>query len=266
MFAIDPILDVLLMSKERLMQAREHYTPVGAPLTADASFTRWTQRVSVQSELGSAREIASLSDDDMSAMEAEFLRCPNRQRPARVRLAIPLGAAVTGLGVIGLLAHSLVGSFGSSAQPIVQTIGATCFLVGVAILAIGFLWAFGNLHLEVSHGTTGLYFGRLDEHHPWLSKALSLGHHPAAEEYRQRVLRERGWLRGVDVVLMKEIVRVQDALDQTMPARQMAEKVQLLPAPVRNSAKPRLVSTRRESKAKLAVSGDSAVKPFAAQG
>lgn len=252
MVAIDQILDGSLLSKQRLLQAREHYTPEGAPLSPAQAFARWTERISVQAELGSAREIAGLTEEELAAMEAEFVRCPVRPRSARVRQAIPAGAALASLGAVGLLVQALVGGIGSAAQPAVQMVSATCLLIGLVALAVGFLSAFGTLHLELCHGTTGLYFGKLDEHHPWLFKALNLMHHPAAEEYRQRVLRERGWLRGVDCVMMKEIVRVQDALEQTSPARAVAEKVQLLPAPVERAAvqQPRLVTSRAEPKSK----------------
>ena len=265
MIAIDQILDGSLLSRERLLQAREHYTPAGAPASPEAGFARWTQRVSVQSELGSAREIAGLTDDEMSAMEAEFVRCPTRPRSTRVRQAVPAGVALSTLGGLGLLVQGLVGGMGAGAQPAVQMISATCLLIGLVVLAIGFLSAFSTLHLELCHGTTGLYFGRLDEQHPWLFKTMNLTHHPAAEEYRQRVVRERGWLRGVDYVMMKEIVRNQEALEQALPARAIAEKIQLLPAPTTTStgAKPRLVSSRRESKSKALA--ETALKQFALQ-
>jgi len=250
--AIDQILDGSLLSKQRLLQAREHYTPGDGPLAPAQAFARWTERISVQAELGSAREIAGLAEEELAAMEAEFVRCPVRPRSARVRQAVPAGAALASLGAVGLLVQALVGGIGSAAQPAVQMVSATCLLIGLLALAVGFLSAFGTLHLELCHGTTGLYFGKLDEHHPWLFKAMNLMHHPAAEEYRQRVLRERGWLRGVDCVMMKEIVRVQDALEQTMPARAVAEKLQLLPAPAEPAAvqQPRLVTSRGEPKSK----------------
>jgi len=50
---------------------------------------------------------------------------------------------------------------------------------------------------------------------------------------------------------MKEIVRNQEALEQALPARAIAEKIQLLPAPVEQPVQqPRLVTSRSESKAK----------------
>ena len=152
-------------------------------------------------------------------MEAEFMRCPVRPRSARVRQAVPAGLALASLGGVGLLLQGLVGGLGAGAQPAMQMVAATCLLIGLVVLAVGFLSAFGTLHLELCHGTTGLYFGKLDEQHPWVHKTMALTHYPAADEYRQRVLRERGWLRGVDYVMMKEIVRVQDALEQALPTR-----------------------------------------------
>jgi hypothetical protein len=115
------------------------------------------------------------------------------------------------------------------------------------------------VHGDLSYGTTGIFFGKLDEQHPWLYKTMNLTHNPAAEEYRQRVLRERGWLRGVDYVMMLEIVRAQEALQQTRPTRAVAEEIQLLPAPVAaptpvverpRAAEPRLVSVRSRAEAK----------------
>jgi hypothetical protein len=253
MIAIDQILDGSLLSKERLLQAREHYTPAGAPASPEAGFARWTQRVSVQSELGSAREIAGLTDDELSAMEAEFVRSPTRPRSARVRQAVPAGVALSALGGLGLAVQGLVVGMGAGAQPAVQMISAICLLIGLVVLAVGFLSAFSSVHLELCHGTTGLYFGRLDEQHPWLYKTMNLTHHPAAEEYRQKVLRERGWLRGVDYVMMKEVIRMHDAMEPTLPTRAIAEKIQLLPAPAVEAPsvqKPRLVTSRGESKAK----------------
>jgi hypothetical protein len=249
--AIDQILDGSLLSKQRLLQAREHYTPSDATLSPEQAFSRWTERVSVQAELGSAREIAGLSEEELAAMEAQFVRCPVRPRSARVRQAIPAGVALAAVGAAGLLVQGLVHGLASGAQPALQLVSAACLLIGLVALAVGYLSAFGTLHLELCHGTTGLYFGKLDEHHPWLFKTMSLMHHPAAEEYRQRVLRERGWLRGVDWVMMKETVRVHDALAQTLPARSVAEKIQLLPAAPKStrSQKPRLVRVTAPSPA-----------------
>jgi hypothetical protein len=58
------------------------------------------------------------------------------------------------------------------------------------------------------------------------------------------VLRERGWLRGVDFVMMREVVRVQDAADLTLSTRLVAERIQLLPAGEASVQKARLANER----------------------
>lgn len=243
MNVLKQILDGSLLSNERLMQAREHYAPTRDELSPERAFARWTQRVSVQAELGSAREIAGLTEAELSAMEDEFLRCPERPRPAWLRRAMPTGVALASLGGLALGVQGLVGGISGAALVAVQALSGACLLIGLVILAVAALSAFASLHLELCHGTTGLYFGRLDEQHPWLFKTMNLTHNPAAEEYRQRILRDRGWLRGVDFVMMREIVRSQEAVEQTSSTRSVAEKIQLLPAPpkVQRAQQPRLV-------------------------
>ena len=216
-----------LLSNDRLMEAREYYSPTNQAKSAEQAFAGWTERVSLQSEVGSAREMAGLTEEELSEMEAEFVRCPKRARSARAR-AIPTGAVLALLGAVGIGVHSfLSGTSEAGRQAILMTSGVV-LLAGLVVLAVSVLSAFGALHLELSHGTTGLYFGRLDEQHPWLYKAATLRHHPAAEAYRERVLRERGWLRGLDYVMMKETVRVHDAAERTLPTRLVAERIQLL--------------------------------------
>jgi hypothetical protein len=96
--------------------------------------------------------------------------------------------------------------------------------------------------MDLSHGTTGLYVGTLDEQHPWLYSAMGLTRYEVAEEYRLRTLRERGPLRGADHVMMQELVQAQQALERVRPARAVAEQLQSLPvhAPV-TVQEPRLV-------------------------
>lgn len=261
MIDLKQFLDGSLLSNERLEQAREHYSPTSAEPAPQIAFARWTQRVAVQAELGSAREISGLTEEELAAMEAEFVRCPERLRPAHVRQAVQAGATLAVIGAGALALQSFVG--GPGTHPIGQMLSAVCLLIGLVALALGVLAAFSTMHLELCHGTTGLYFGRLDEHHPWLFKTLNLTDNPAAEEYRQRILRERGWLRGVDYVMMKEIVRAQQAMEQTRSSRSVAEKLQLLPAPVEAVAaqQPRLVTSRADAKPKSAT--EPRLKQFA---
>ena len=228
---INQIVEGSLLSHERLMEAREHYSPTNRALSPAQAFDRWTQRISVQSELGIAREIAGLTDEELSAMEGEFVRSPKRPGSRRTRSAVPTGIALAAIGAVALGMQALLRESSTAGYLAVQMASAALVLVGLVVLAIGVVSAFSTLHLELAHGTVGLHFGRLDEEHPWLFKTMNLTRHPAAEEYRQRVLRERGWLRGVDYVIMRETVRVQDAADLTLSTRLVAERIQLLPAP-----------------------------------
>ena len=241
---ISQILEGSLLSQERLMEAREQYSPVSRPLSPAEAFDRWTRRISIQGELSIAREIAGLTDEELSAMEAEFVRCPKRPGSRRTQSAVPTGLSFVAIGAISLTLQALLRESTTAGYQVVQMASAACVLVGLLLVAIGVVSAFSTLHLELNHGTAGLYFGRLDEEHPWLFKTMRLSRDPAAEEYRQRVLRERGWLRGVDFVMMREVVRVQDAADLTLSTRLVAERIQLLPAGEASVQKARLANER----------------------
>ena len=231
MSLFNQILQGSLLSHQRLMEAREQYWPTGQALSPEHAFARWTQRISIQSEFDSAREISGLTEEELSAMDAEFCRCPKRPGSGRTRSAVATGIAFTAIGAISLTLQALLRESSTAGYQVVQMASAACVLVGLVLIAIGVVSAFSTVHLELCHGTAGLYFGRLDEEHPWLFKTMTLTYHPAAEAYRQRVLRERGWLRGVDCVMMRETVRAHDAADRTLSTRLVAERIQLQPAP-----------------------------------
>ena len=230
-----PFLDVFwsgsLISGERLMQAREQYSPTAADGAPLRSFGDWTQRLCVQDELTTAREMAGLSDAELTSMETEFLQSPMRPRSRATRATVPTGALGVALSGAGLLACALLGA---AETRWLQGACAAGLLISLLVMCTGLLIAFGSVHLEICHGTAGLLFGRLNEQHPWLFKAMRLTQTPAAEQYRQRVLRERGCLRGVDCVLMREIVRVDEAMTHMRPARAVAEQIQRAGAPARS--------------------------------
>ena len=241
MLELKRIMDGLLVSRERLMRAREFYSPASRELPADRLFANWTERVSVQSELGSAREMAGLSNAELEALEAEFVRCPTRPKPAWMREAVLAGIILLVLAGIGLTMLGLT-ELGDVASRTLQALSAASLLLGLVPLSIGLLTSFSVLHLELSYGTTGLYVGKLDEQHPWLYKATALTRHETAEDYRRRTLIERGPMRGMDYVLMREMVKVQESLEQMRPARSVSDQLQLLPVPVAaGSPEPRLV-------------------------
>ena len=235
------IIDGLLVSRERLMRAREFYAPAPRAQSPEHAFASWTERVSVQSELGSAREMAGLSNAELEALEGEFNRCPIRPRPAWVREAVLAGVILLTLACTGLVMLGLT-ELGDVASRTLQALSAAALLLGLIPLSIGLLTSFSVLHLELSYGTTGVYVGKLDEQHPWLYKATALTRHETAEDYRRRTLVERGPLRGMDYILMREMVKVQESLEQMRPARSVSDQLQLLPVPVSaGSPEPRLV-------------------------
>ena len=225
MSALDHLLEGSLIGKERLMQAREYYTPSRAVLLPEQAFEHWTRRIAVQSPLGSVREMVGLADAQLDTLEGEFIRCPIRPRSAWDRHGLRIGALGVLFACIAFAASPLVG-LGAAASQAMTVAGAAALLAGLASIAVAALKAFSAMHLDLSHGTTGLYVGRLDEQHPWLYKTMALLRHEAAERYRQTVLRDRGPLRGLDYVMMRELVAAHEALDRLSPARAVAEQLQ----------------------------------------
>jgi hypothetical protein len=230
-----------LVSRQRLMQAREFYSPSQGNLPTRVAFARWTSRVSEQSPLAVARELAGLSGPELDQLEAEFVSCPLRQTPAWVQYAAAVGIMLMAVAALGF-GLSVVASLGASATRTLQTGSVAFLLIGLLVLGAALVSAFGGLHLDLGYGTTGLYVGKLDEQHPWLYSALGLTKHSVADEYRQRILRERGPLRGADYVMMRELVQAQEAIETVRAARSVAEQLQSLPLAAPSIAhEPRLV-------------------------
>jgi hypothetical protein len=238
-----------LVSRQRLMQAREFYSPSPRNLPARIALERWTRRVLEQPALDVARELAGLSGPELYELEAEFVRCPLRQPAPWVLHAVVVGGVLMVLAGLGLGLQAMA-SLGETATRTLQTTSVACLLIGLLPLGASLMSAFGAIHLDLSHGTTGLYVGKLDEQHPWLYGALSLTSNDVAEGYRQRILRERGFLRGADYVMMRELVQAQEALERVRPARSVAEQLQSMPVtPPPLAHEPRLfrVGSARES-------------------
>ena len=241
MATLDYFLDGSLVGRQRLMQAREFYAPIRSAVPAEAEFARWTHRISVQSEPGSAREMAGLNDSQLDALESEFIRCPTRPRAAWARHGFRVGALVIAVACIGFAIGDLHGVEAGAVRAL-TLFGLGLLLIGLTCIAITGLTAFSALHVDLAYGTTGLYVGRLDEQHPWLYKTSGLLRHEAADSYRQSVLRERGPLRGLDYVMMRELVRTHDSLDQLISARLVAQQLQVVATPLEIlPAEPRLV-------------------------
>ncbi|NUZ05264.1 hypothetical protein [Piscinibacter koreensis] len=230
MSLVNSFFDGSLLGSERLMRAREFYAPERTPPSPQVAFERWTQRLVVQSELGTARELAGLSDAELEALQSEFIRCPTRPRSAYVRGGIWAGVALVALGCLSAgLSQANIGNDGATGFFEVAAIGL--LIAGLVAFGWSLVASFSASHLDLSYGTLGLYVGELDEQHPWLYKAVNLVRLEPAAGYRRRVLAERGRLRGVDYVLMRELVKAHDQLEQTRPARLVAEQLQTLGTP-----------------------------------
>ena len=244
MSVLDHFFDGSLIGRERLLQARGFYTPSRATMLPHAAFTHWTKRVSVQSEIGSAREMAGMDESQLNLLEGEFIRCETRPRAAWARHGLWVGALFTALACIGFALSDLAG-IEAVATRALSASAVALLLAGLGCIVVSGLTAFGAMHLDLSYGTTGLFVGLLDEQHPWLYKALGLLRHDAAESYRQTVIRERGPLRGLDYVMMRELVAAHEVLERMRPAKAVAEQLRHCPEQIEPIetliAEPRLV-------------------------
>lgn len=245
MSILKQLIDGSLVSRQRLMQAREFYSPRQANVSARVAFSWWANRVSEQLPMTTARELAGLSEPELEQLEAEFVSCPLRPPVPWVRYAAVVGLVLIATAGLGL-ALSVIASLGASASRVVQIASVAFLLIGLVPLGSALLSAFAGLHLDLSHGTTGLYVGKLDEQHPWLYSALALTKHSVADEYRQGILRKRGPLRGADYVMMRELVRAEEALENVRAARSVAERLQSSPLATQAiTQEPRLVRVPR---------------------
>ena len=228
MSLLQHIIDGSLVSRQRLMQSREFYSPIERKGPARLALGRWTHRVLEQPALAVARELAGLSGPELEELETEFRSCPMRQPPQWVRYAIVVAIVLMVLAIVGLGLQALTG-LGEAARGTLRTVSVACLLIGLAPLGAALISGLGGLQLDQSYGTVGMYVGKLDEQNPWLYDAGMLSRHGIAEEYRQRTLQERGFLRGADYVMMRELVQAQEALARVRAARSVAEQFQSLP-------------------------------------
>ena len=230
MSVLKQILDGSLLSGARLLQARDFYCPSDATMSPQLAFEAWTQRVSLRTELNSAREIAGLADAELAALEGEFLRNQTRRREPWVRSAVLAGALLFILGAAGLSWQAMA-DLGADVSQVVRAASVGLLILALLPSAAALLAAFSTLHLDVSHGVMGLMVGQLNEQHPWLYKAASLTRSETAEDYRSRTVADRGPLRGADYVVMRELVRVEEFADQARPARLVADHLQRVSSP-----------------------------------
>ena len=238
--------EVPINSDKRLLEARSCHEPDVVATAGRSSLVEWAQRALLQSEIASARELAGLTDVELVHLENAFSRYPARPRPAWQRDAMPLGIAFLLLAGCAFAVPELLVQLSDSDTQLVRIASGALALIGVLAVGAHCLALFTGAQLDRAYGTLGLFVSELQDRHPWLYETLSVARHEAADEYRCKVLNERGLLRGADYVLMCEIVRVHEALDRARPASFVVEALQLLPAPSPpvdggGGAEPRLV-------------------------
>ena len=72
MSALQQFIDRSLISRRRLMPARDFYSPSPAGLPAQSALARWAQRASEQSALVVSRELTGLSESELNELEAKL--------------------------------------------------------------------------------------------------------------------------------------------------------------------------------------------------
>jgi hypothetical protein len=178
-----------------------------------------SERLARQPELSTAREVAGLSDAELGALATEFTLSPRRRRTDLMRFASPLGALVFGAGLAGLmLQEASLGAAGRGVLSAFEIICLASLVAGLVAVAVGTMKAFSLTSVDLAYGHLGHYVSALDEQHPWLYKTYLLMRNDAARDYRDRVLQQRGILRGVDCVLMREIARADEERVMTLTA------------------------------------------------
>ena len=216
-----------LASTAGLERSREGYRPSGSSESGQRQLARLSLRMTRQPELATAREIAGLSAAELAALATEFTLSPRRKRTDLMRFATPAGVLVFAAGLAGLMLQEA--SLGAAGRGVLSAFEIICLgslIAGLFAVAMGTMKAFSLTSVDLAYGHLGLYTGALDEQHPWLYKTYLLMRNSAAQAYRDRVLQERGVLRGVDYVLMREIARADEERVMTLTARAVAAQVQ----------------------------------------
>ena len=213
------------MTDEDILHARLNYRPSGATPSARKAFAQWTERIVGLPDGVAARELAGLTDEQLQAMALDFEKAPRRKRTDVFRFSFAIAALLAMIGAGFAIAEVTV-----PAQAVGRPhylAGAGAFL-GAAFIALcaGVLSGFRLVPTEAAYARLGLFVGLLNEQHPWLYNTYFVLRNPAAIAYRDRVLRERGPVRGFDFVLMRQIAELHEKMELTHNARAVAAAVQ----------------------------------------
>lgn len=217
-----------LLSDDEVLHARETYRPSAVVPTGEMAFNHWTERVWANGDTVVARELAGLTNDQLANLASEFEKAPRRRRTDFWRFCMPAGIGLFGASALSALVEAILPGQAVGATPFVAAALASGALSAIAVTA-GALHNFRQAPVEMAYAKLGLLVGMLNEQHPWLYKAFLLQRHPAAAAYSTKVLAERGVLRGVDYVLMREVAERHDGLELTRTAREVAMAIQAAP-------------------------------------
>lgn len=247
MSVIKNLFEGSFFSDDNLLQGRDGYAPGVAGPGAESAYAHWARRITTSNELGIAREMAGLPEETLAGLASVFADQPRRKRTDKLRHSIPVGVALLLAGAAALLFDVTVLSSGGSGVSLLRTLAIVALASGFVGVGVGTLIAFNMMPLDIAHGKLGLCTAPLDEHHPWLYRASLATRDSGADEYRKRILSQRGSLRGIDYLMMREIAQAGEALQMTRVARAVAADLNLpdaapAPSPSGQVKEPRLVS------------------------
>ena len=213
------------MTDDDVLHVRENYRPSRGLSTPARAYAHWTGRVASLPDLAVCRELAGLPDEQLRALSLEFEKAPHPGRSDVFRFSF--GAAAVFAFAAAALAIAEMTVPGPAVGRSTYVVGAGVFAASALIaLCVGGLTRLRQVPIDAAYGRLGLLVGLLDEQHPWLYKAYFVLRNPAAMAYRDKVLRERGPIRGMDHVLMRQIAELQEGLELTQNARAVAAAVQ----------------------------------------
>jgi hypothetical protein len=213
------------MTEEGVPHSRERYRPSPPARTPEAAAAYWTERIAGLSDLAASRELAGLSDEELSALALEYERTPHRKRTDVLRHAYVASALLALAGTGLALVEATSPGPAVALSPFIQGAGV-CFVSAFLAVCAGALSSLRLVPIEAAYGKLGLSVGLLNEQHPWLYRAYVVLRNPAALNYRDKVLRERGPVRGMDYVMMCEIAEIHAKMELTQNARAVASAVQ----------------------------------------
>jgi hypothetical protein len=214
------------MPEDDVPYARESYRHSHADRTAKMAFALWTERVAGLSDLVVSRELAGMSDEQLCELALEFEQAPRRKRTDMFRFSFTASALLALAGAGFAYAELFMGPVKTvGLSPLVAGAGAF-FGAAFIALCVGTWTRIRLVPTEVAYGKVGLLVAMLNEQHPWLYKAYFVIRNPAALAYREKVLRERGPIRGMDYLLMCQVAELQENMELTQNARAVAAAVQ----------------------------------------